>query len=104
MQGIGWTLNEEYKFDDEGTMLNSSFLDYRMPTTIDMPMIDAILVEVPNPLHPLGVRGVAETPIVAPLGAVSNAIYDATKTRFYQHPINPQKILTALISSPTTQQ
>ena len=95
-QGIGWTLNEEYIFDEEGTMLNSSFLDYRMPTTVDMPMIDTILVEVPNPQHPLGVRGVAETPIVAPLGAVSNAIHDATNNRFYQHPINPQKILTAL--------
>ncbi|MBT3994214.1 MAG: xanthine dehydrogenase family protein molybdopterin-binding subunit [Chloroflexi bacterium] len=95
-QGIGWTLNEEYKFDDEGTMLNSSFLDYRMPTTIDMPMIDTILVEVPNPLHPVGVRGVAETPIVPPLGTVANAVHDATKIRFYQHPINPQKILSAL--------
>ena len=95
-QGIGWTLNEEYIFDDEGTMLNSSFLDYRMPTTIDMPMIDAILVEVPNPLHPLGVRGVAETPIVPPLGTVANAVHDATNISFYQHPINPQKILTAL--------
>ena len=95
-QGIGWTLNEEYIFDDEGTMLNSTFLDYRMPTTIDMPMIDTILVEVPNPLHPVGVRGVAETPIVPPLGTVANAVHDATKIRFYQHPINPQKILTAL--------
>jgi CO/xanthine dehydrogenase Mo-binding subunit len=100
VQGIGWTLNEEYVFDTEGTMLNSSFLDYRMPTIMDLPMIDTILVEVPNPVHPLGVRGVAETPIVPPLGAVANAIHDATKIRFYQQPINPQKILTALTNQP----
>jgi len=99
VQGIGWALNEEYFFDDEGTMLNSSFLDYRMPTTVDMPMIDTVLVEVPNPLHPLGVRGVAETPIVPPLATIANAIKDATKSRFYQHPINAQKILKALHSS-----
>ena len=99
-QGIGWALNEEYVFDTEGTMLNSSFLDYRMPTIMDLPMIDTILVEVPNPVHPLGVRGVAETPIIPPLGAVANAIHDATQIRFYQQPINPQKILTALTNQP----
>jgi CO/xanthine dehydrogenase Mo-binding subunit len=99
VQGIGWALNEEYFFDDEGTMLNSSFLDYRMPTTVDIPMIDTVLVEVPNPLHPFGVRGVAETPIVPPLATIANAIKDATKSRFYQHPINAQKILKALHGS-----
>ncbi|MGY8879125.1 MAG: xanthine dehydrogenase family protein molybdopterin-binding subunit, partial [Dehalococcoidia bacterium] len=76
------------------------FLDYRMPTIMDLPMIDTILVEVPNPVHPLGVRGVAETPIIPPLGAVANAIHDATQIRFYQQPINPQKILTALTNQP----
>jgi xanthine dehydrogenase molybdenum-binding subunit len=98
-QGIGWALNEEYIFDAEGKMKNTSFLDYRMPTAFDLPMIDAILVEVPNPLHPVGVRGVAETPIVPPLGTVANAIHNATNHRFYNHPINPQKILTALTNA-----
>ena len=59
-QGIGWALNEEYVFDDKGVMRNASFLDYRMPTCLDLPMIEAIIVEVPNPGHPYGVRGVAK--------------------------------------------
>ena len=68
VQGIGWALNEEYFYDDQGRMRNASFLDYRMPTALDVPMIDTIIVEVPNPAHPYGVRGVGETPIVAPAG------------------------------------
>ena len=64
VQGIGWALNEEYWFDDKDRMWNASFLDYRMPTALDVPMIETIIVEVPNPNHPFGVRGVGETPIV----------------------------------------
>ena len=74
---------------EDGEMTNSSFLDYRMPTSLDLPMIDTILVEVANPLHPFGVRGVAEVPLVPPLGAVSNAVADATGTRFTDAPIKP---------------
>ena len=70
-QGIGWALNEEYVYDAEGHMLNASFLDYRMPTALDLPMIDAVLVEVPNPGHPYGVRGVGEVPIVPPPAALA---------------------------------
>ena len=74
VQGIGWALNEEYYYDDSGRMANSSFLDYRMPTSLDVPMIDTIIVEVPNPLHPFGVRGVGEPGIVPPLAAIANAV------------------------------
>jgi len=93
VQGIGWALNEEYFYDDSGRMLNSSFLDYRMPTTLDVPMIDTILVEVPNPLHPFGVRGVGEPPIVPPLAAIANAVAHATGVRQYQLPMSPRRIL-----------
>ena len=96
VQGIGWTLNEEYFMTEEGVMANSSFLDYRMPTSLDLPMIDTIMVEVPNPLHPFGVRGVAEVPLAPPLGAVANAVTDATGTRFTDAPINPGKIVAGL--------
>jgi xanthine dehydrogenase molybdenum-binding subunit len=65
-QGVGWALNEEYVYDDKGRLLNASLLDYRMPTALDLPMIDTVLVEVANPGHPYGVRGVGETPIVPP--------------------------------------
>jgi xanthine dehydrogenase molybdenum-binding subunit len=96
VQGIGWALNEEYCFSQEGHMLNSSFLDYRMPTALDLPMIDTVIVEVANPTHPYGVRGVGETPIIPPLAAVCNAISRAVGTRFKQLPMSPGRILEAL--------
>ena len=71
-------LTEEYFYDDDGRMRNASFLDYRMPTALDLPMIETVLVEVPNPGHPYGVRGVGEVPIVPPLAAVQTAVYNAT--------------------------
>lgn len=93
VQGIGWALNEEYYYDESGHLLNSSFLDYRMPTALDLPMIDTIIVEVPNPGHPYGVRGVGEVPIVPPLPAIANAIYRATGVRQTALPISPRRIL-----------
>ena len=95
-QGIGWALNEEYFMGSEGQMLNSSFLDYRMPTALDLPMIDTVIVEVANPGHPYGVRGVAEVPIVPPLAAVANAIQDAVGVRMTSLPINPAALVEAL--------
>ena len=95
MQGLGWALNEEYYITDDGAMANKSFLDYRMPTSLDMPMIDTIMVEVPNPLHPYGVRGVGEVPICPPLSAAAQAVHGATGKRFYELPIKPGRILEA---------
>ncbi len=96
VQGIGWALNEEYFYNQQGVMANSSFLDYRMPTSLDLPMIDTILVEVPNPGHPFGVRGVGEVPIVPPLAAVANAVSRAVGVRIYSLPMNPGHVLKAL--------
>jgi len=96
VQGIGWALNEEYIYDDEGRMTNSSFLDYRMPTSYDVPMIEAVIVEVPNPGHPYGVRGVGEVPIVPPAAAIANAIYDAIGIRMKELPMSPDRILAAM--------
>ncbi|MBT7547879.1 MAG: xanthine dehydrogenase family protein molybdopterin-binding subunit, partial [Gemmatimonadetes bacterium] len=95
-QGIGWALSEEYFIDDEGKMLNSSFLDYRMPTALDLPMIDTVIVEVHNPGHPFGVRGVGEVPIVPPLAAIANALYDAIGVRIDDLPLNPARVLAAM--------
>ena len=95
VQGIGWARNEEYFLTDDGAMANKSFLDYRMPTSLDMPMIDTIMVEVPNPLHPYGVRGVGEVPICPPLSAVVQAIHGATGKRYYDLPVKPGRILEA---------
>jgi CO/xanthine dehydrogenase Mo-binding subunit len=96
VQGIGWALNEEYFIKDDGSMANSSFLDYRMPTSLDMPMIDTIMVEVPNPLHPYGVRGVGEVPICPPLSAATQAVKQATGKSYYELPVKPGRILEAL--------
>ena len=96
VQGIGWALNEEYYMGDDGQMLNSSFLDYRMPTSLDLPMIDTVIVEVENPGHPYGVRGVGEVSIVPPLAAIANAIHDAIGVRMDTLPMNPQAVLKAM--------
>jgi CO/xanthine dehydrogenase Mo-binding subunit len=97
-QGIGWALNEEYFMSDDGVMENSSFLDYRMPTSLDLPLIETILVEVPSPFHPYGVRGVGEVSLSPPIAAVRNAIYDAMGVYMYETPMKPGKILEALNS------
>ena len=96
VQGIGWALNEEYIYDQDGVMENPGFLDYRVPVASDMPMIDTQIVEVPNPSHPYGVRGVGETPIVAPLAAVSNAVRDQLGFRIDDLPLSPPRVLAAI--------
>jgi len=97
-QGIGWALNEEYYMSRDGSMMNSSLLDYRMPTALDLPMIDTVIVEVPNPGHPFGVRGVGEANIVPPPGAIANAIYRAAGVRMRRLPMNPPAIMEAIWS------
>ena len=99
VQGIGWALNEEYFFNDQGKMMNSSFLDYRMPTSLDLPMIDTVIVEVANPGHPYGVRGVGEAAIVPPMAAIANAIHGATSVRLNSLPMTPGKILDAILEN-----
>jgi len=95
-QGIGWALNEEYIHNSDGAIENPSFLDYRMPVASDLPMIDTVIVEVPNPSHPYGVRGVGEVGIVPPLAAVANAVSAATGHRFTDLPLSPVAILHAI--------
>ncbi len=95
-QGIGWALNEEYFYDDEGVMRNASFLDYRIPTAFDLPMIETIIVEVPNPDHPYGVRGVGEVPIVPPPAALAIAIHRATGCRMHELPMSPPHVWRAM--------
>ncbi len=96
VQGIGWALNEEYVYNERGEMTNASFLDYRMPTCLDLPMIDTVLVEVPNPGHPYGVRGVGEVPIVPPPAAIANAIYRAVGVRLHELPMSPPRVVKAI--------
>jgi len=95
-QGVGWALNEEYIFDRSGRMENPGFLDYRVPVASDLPMIDAVLVEVANPRHPFGAKGVGEVPIVPPLAAVANAVRGAIGRRLTDLPLSPPKIRAAI--------
>jgi CO/xanthine dehydrogenase Mo-binding subunit len=96
-QGIGWGLNEEYFYDAAGTMRNATFLDYRIPTCYDLPLIDCLIVEVPNPGHPYGVRGVGEVPIVPPPAALANAIYQAVGVRMRELPMSPPRLLRQIL-------
>ena len=96
VQGIGWALSEEYLYDKQGHLDNASFLDYRMPVCSDVPMIEPVVLELPNPKHPQGVRGAGEAPLVPPLAAISNAVYDALGKRFYSLPMSPPKVLEGL--------
>ena len=95
-QGIGWALNEEYIYGEDGRLQNAGFLDYRVPVASDLPMIDTVIVEVPSDSHPFGVRGVGETGIAPPLPAIANAIADATGKRLRHLPISPPKVLKAI--------
>ena len=95
-QGIGWALNEEYVYGKDGTLQNPGFLDYRIPVCSDLPMIDTQILEIPNPNHPYGVRGVGETSIVPPLAAIANAVSNAVGVRMTHIPMSPPRILAAL--------
>ena len=97
VQGIGWALNEEYWYDPQGNMRNATFLDYRMPTCYDVPMIDAVIVEVPDPGHPYGVRGVGEVPICPPPAAIANAVANAIGLRMYELPMSPHRVMAQIL-------
>jgi CO/xanthine dehydrogenase Mo-binding subunit len=95
-QGIGWALYEGYYYDQDGHLLNANLLDYRLPTTTDVPKIETVILEIPNPGHPYGVRGVGEVPIIPPPAAIANAIYDAIGVRMNRLPMSPDRVLEAI--------
>jgi CO/xanthine dehydrogenase Mo-binding subunit len=96
VQGLGWALHEGYWYNKDGRLANASLLDYRMPTALDVPMIDTVILETPNPGRPFGIRGAGEVPIVPPPAAVANAIYRAVGVRMTTLPMSPGAVLEAL--------
>ncbi|MCK5365064.1 MAG: xanthine dehydrogenase family protein molybdopterin-binding subunit, partial [Gammaproteobacteria bacterium] len=96
VQGIGWALNEEYVYGEDGRLQNPGFLDYRIPVASDFPMIEPVILEIPNPGHPYGVRGVGETPIVPPLAAIANGVSRAAGVRMTELPMSPPRLLAAI--------
>jgi CO/xanthine dehydrogenase Mo-binding subunit len=99
-QAIGWALTEEYIYNKRGQVDNPGFLDYRMPVASDLPMLECGIIEIPNPKHPQGVKGVGEVPLVPGMAAVRNAVYQAIGIRFDHLPISPPKVLEALEPEP----
>jgi xanthine dehydrogenase molybdenum-binding subunit len=96
VQGLGWALTEGYVYDQDGRLRNPGLLDYRMPTALDAPNVECVLVEVPAIDGPYGVRGVGEVPIVPTLGAVANAVFDACGARVTSLPIAGEPVLNAM--------
>jgi CO/xanthine dehydrogenase Mo-binding subunit len=96
VQGIGWALNEEYIYDKQGRLDNAGFLDYRCPVASDLPMIDTVMVEVPNPTHPYGVKGVGAVNICPPMAAIANAIENAIGARLTDLPMSPPRVRAAV--------
>jgi xanthine dehydrogenase molybdenum-binding subunit len=97
-QGIGHTLTEDYLVDlTNGRSLNPSFVDYKIPLSMDMPPIRTIILETaPSEGGPFGAKGVGEDPIIAIGPAIANAVHDAIGVRFHHYPITPEDVLKAL--------
>lgn len=97
VQGLGWALTEYIDYDpSDGRVRNSNLLDYRMPTALDVPPIECVIIEVPVPDAPYGVKGVGEVPIIPPAAAVANAVRRATGRAQSAMPMTPERILRTL--------
>ena len=96
IMGLGIALSEELKFDDEGRMLNNNLHDYKIQTCMDVPPIEAIIVEVPHPLGPYGAKGLGEAPVGPMAPAVAHAVANAAGLWIKKLPITPERILETL--------
>jgi 4-hydroxybenzoyl-CoA reductase subunit alpha len=99
--GIGEAMHEEVKFDDNGRVINDDLAEYKMVTALDMPPVDAIVVETNEPNGPFGAKEVGEGAIMPTIPAVLNAIYDATGVRIYELPLTPQRVYEAIQQAKT---
>ena len=99
--GIGEAMHEEVKFDDKGRVVNDDLAEYKMVTALDMPPVDAIVVETNEPNGPFGAKEVGEGAIMPTIPAVLNAIYDATGVRIYELPLTPQRVYEAIQQAKT---
>ena len=96
LQGIGIGLYEGLIYDVGGQLLTGTFMDYALPKSIQAPSIEVKLIEDPSPHGPFGVRGVAESPIIAPAAAIGNAIFNATGVRLNELPMTPERVWRAM--------
>jgi CO/xanthine dehydrogenase Mo-binding subunit len=99
VQSAGMALWEEVQYDSQGQVRNPGLLDYRLPTAMDVPCIEPIIVEVATGDGPYGAKVVGETPIISPLPAIANAVADAIGVRIYELPITAERVWKALKES-----
>ena len=95
-QGMGFSLTEDMIYDKNGRMLNPNFTDYKVPRAKDMPKVESIIVEDPEPSGPFGAKGVGEIGIAPAPGAIANAIYEATGVWMKDLPFTKEKVLKAV--------
>ena len=98
-QGLGGALLEEFTYDKQGQLLNTTFADYMVPTACDIPHMDLMHQVSPSPLNPLGVKGLGEGGAIAPPAVIANAVSDALaefKAEFNATPVKPQQINQAV--------
>jgi CO/xanthine dehydrogenase Mo-binding subunit/aerobic-type carbon monoxide dehydrogenase small subunit (CoxS/CutS family) len=96
VQGLGQALMEDYKLEN-GHTTTHGFAKYILPTSLDVPQINSIIVEDPDPLSPLGAKGIGEPALVPTAPAIMNAIYDAIGIRITSLPASPEKVLLKLL-------
>ena len=96
LMGLGEALFEEVKFDEKGRILNPNFGEYKIPTALDMPNVDPIIVESHEPYGPYGAKEVGEGAIIPTIPAILNAVYDATGVRIHELPLTPERVYMAL--------
>ena len=95
-QGIGWSLMEELFFTENGRMKNATYHDYLIPTAMDLPDLQTIIVEHPSDLGPCGAKGIGEPPLVATAPAIRSAFWDATGIFVDEIPLTPVRVMEAL--------
>lgn len=93
LQGMGYGTTEEIRHDAKGKMLNNAFSTYILPTFVDAPEIDPIIVEHAYDKGPYGAKGFGEVPLMGVAPAIVNAIHNATGKRIRSIPVKPEKIL-----------
>ena len=94
--GLGEALYEEVKFDDRGHVINADLAEYKIPTALDMPNVEAIIVETDEPNGPFGAKEVGEGAIMPAIPAILNAVYDATGVRIKELPLTPERVCMAI--------
>jgi len=105
VQGIGAALYEELRYDEEGQLLTSTFMDYRLPSVEEVPDLELEHIITPNPFTPLGAKGAGESGMLGPPPALCNAVEDALSpfgVKVRQTPLSPERVLDMIEKAKST--